>query len=323
MDILLNGQRVSVHESITFQQLQQQMGILNNRDVRLCKNGQPLFVDPNTLIKNILQPNDQITTVNIKDLNGQPNMVNQPYRQPANTTPTLPQNFQNQFNPQINSQIRATNIVTNQEQTQFKNGIQFGTNPYFGQQQIQPQIISPSQFTNPKPQQQVFQQNIPQSQTIQPNINLQNQKAPQIYQQDDDIFATQAQQQNHQEEVDVFATSFQFQNYDEQRLNYLKDKNISPGDKQLKFERDNYIFTIDNFGDELIIQKSDQSFYLKLNSSFQMKQKRQIDIQSKDLFEKNLIFYLNYTRVAWIQHQDILAVQFNNGNKIYLKLFME
>ncbi|CAD8151183.1 unnamed protein product [Paramecium pentaurelia] len=301
------------------------MGIVNNRDVSFFKNGQPLFVNPNTYIKNNLQPNDQITTVN-----GQQNMVNQPYRQPANTTPTLPQNLQNQSNPQFNQQfnpqIRATNIVTNQEQTQFKNGMLFGINPQFGQQQNFSQIIQPSQFTNPKPQQQVFQQTIPQSQTISPNINLLGQKAPQIYKQDDDIFASQNQQQNHQEEVDIFATEFQFSNYDEQRLNYLKNKNISPGDKQLKFERDNYIFTIDNFGDELIIQKNDQSFYLKLNSSFQMKQKRQIDIQSKDFGMDSTLGYIGC--VIQQRQQNIFEIIYGMIskfkiiiNQLYLKNF--
>ncbi|CAD8147821.1 unnamed protein product [Paramecium octaurelia] len=299
MNIILNGQNVLVGESTTFLELFQCLGFTDSNGKSIYKNeAQLILQNLNCQVKGFLQANDRLSIQAI------------PYRPILNTTPLSQTPDQNQiFNPQH----RAT-------QVQQPSGNQCGGNPSISQQ-------SNIQFG----QQPKFQFNQPfnqaQIQSIQPNSFQQQKFQASVIFQPNNVQINNVQinnvQANNQEE-DVFSTQFQNQTYDEQRQNYLRNKKDNPGEKQVSRVIDGFRFTLDNYGDELMIEKTDYSFQLRITNAYKMnKEKRQMIPQITQEFESNVRMDLNYTRVSWIQKYDALAVQFNTGDKIFINLHME
>ncbi|CAK62409.1 unnamed protein product (macronuclear) [Paramecium tetraurelia] len=336
MNIFLNGQNTPIMESTTFSELLQRLGITDYSKVIIYRNDSQLILQNyNCQVKGFLYANDRISIQVNNDMI--PMQANVPYRPIINTTPNFYSSEQNQTQ---NPQHRATNA-------QFPINNSQGLNPSFNQQFNFPQgqqqkfqqfNQQPSQQYNQTLNQQQNQQFSQQfSQPFNQTLNPPTNPTPQ-YQQPkiqtsgtfQNNFQPQPQTQkidfpvNNNVEEDVFSTQFQNQTYDQQRQNYLNNKMNNPGEYNLCRDIDGFKFTLDNYGDVLIIEKADQSLQLRITSAYKMnKGKRQSTPLSTNEFESNVRMELNYTRVALIQNKDILAVQFNTGDKIFINLHME
>ncbi|CAD8155929.1 unnamed protein product [Paramecium octaurelia] len=299
MDIYFNGQLIQVPENLTFYQLFQYSGLPGNISEKYWqRNGQTMLVNQNSFVKDLVQPYNYLQIIDkqqktIQTFNQQQaNIGNQNFMNNNNQgnvqQKSVPLQFQNTATPQFVIQQGSF-----QPQIQIKQGSQNPQSPYYSIQSLNQNLSS-----------QIINQNSMQ--------NTHN----------DDIFKT-VQDSNSKEE-DIFSTEYQYSNYETDRQNYLRNKGISPGIKFLQQQKDGYKFSLDNYGDDLIIEKLDQSFYLKLNSQFSLYQVRQFNIaDKKQRFESSIILDLNCTRVSWIQDLEILAVQFNTGKIIAIQLCME
>ncbi|CAK76206.1 unnamed protein product (macronuclear) [Paramecium tetraurelia] len=295
MDIYFNGQPIQVPENLTFYQLFQYSGLPGNiSDKYWQRNGQILLVNQNSLVKDLVQPHNQLQLID----------------KPQKTIQTFNQQQGNFGNPSI-----ISNQSTLQQKT-IPQQIQSNPTPQFviAQGVFQPQIQIKQVSQNPQSPYQSMQSS---------NVNLLPQMIYQTPQQNvnDDIFTT-VQDPNPKVD-DIFSTAYQYSNYETDRQNYLRNKGTSPGNKFLQQKSYGYMFTLDNYGDDLIIEKLDSSFYLKLNNQFSLNLIRQLNIpDKKQKFESNVILDLNCTRVSWIQDLEILAVQFNTGKIIAIQLYM-
>ncbi|CAD8116221.1 unnamed protein product [Paramecium primaurelia] len=311
MEIFLNGYQYCIPENFTFYQLFQQTGQPGNFNNKFWqRNGSNLLVNQNTLVKELLQTNDQVILIDKPQKLGSTIQSQQ-----IGTFPGA------QFvNPsfQMNQGTQQQKIIFQQNQSV--------PNQQFGMQQVG--IQSMNQMTS---SQQNYQSPLYNFQT---NINLlQNQNLyqqpiisqPQTQTQSDDYDVFQTFTDNNQNaNEDIFSTHYQYSNYEQNRQNYLQIKSTCPGNKQDQVIKDNYRFTLDNYGDVLIIDKLDQSFYLQISNKFKLNKVRQFDIGNKQKqFESNIILDLNCTRVSWIQELDLLAVQFNTGAIIAVQLYLE
>ncbi|CAD8069312.1 unnamed protein product [Paramecium sonneborni] len=347
MNIYFDDQYIQITQNLTFQQLFQHLGKSGNiNDKILLKNDQILTINENNFIKDHVKQEDKLKLVE-----------KQSYRPIAFTSPQFPNN-NTFFDP------RASQVIYSENQQQ-PGKILIGINQ---QQQSKQQVIQ-SQLIQQQQQQQQQQLQIQQQQQQQQQQQYQQQVnnlqlKPQ--QQQNHQYAQQQQVQNYTQQnvqqyqnqtqqipqippiqdktnaqINIFETVFCNQNNDQDKEKNQMNKNNQPGNKENQFEKYGFSFRIDNYGDDIQIEKLDKSFILRLDKSYQLDLITKFDITDiKKEFEHNIIGVLNQTRISnnikfllynsmegdkqdqnyiWNDFQDIQIQQIihiNNSNKM-------
>ncbi|CAD8167884.1 unnamed protein product [Paramecium pentaurelia] len=321
MEIFLNGYPCIVPEYFTFDQLFQQTGQpgnFNNKNWQ--RNGLAILVNQKTSVKDFLQKNDQVIVFD------KPQKLGSTIQSQQIGTFTGAQFVSPSFQMNQGTQQQKIIFLQNQNVPNQQFGMQQVGMQQVGMQQVGMQSMNV--MTQGQQDYQLPQYNIQTNNNLLQNQNLYqqpiiSQPQPQSQSDDYDVFQTFTDNNQNANE-DIFSTHYQYSNYEQNRQKYLQTKSTCPGNKQDQVIKDNYRFTLDNYGDVLIIDKLDQSFYLQISNNFKLNKVRQFDIGNKQKqFESNIILDLNCTRVSWIQDLDLLAVQFNTGAIIAVQLYLE